>query len=159
MDSLDQANWILNVGPEEGHGDVAPFQPWIEQALARNLPMICANPDLVVQRGISREICAGAVAQAYAEQGGYVTWYGKPHSAVYEAVYQSSGLKADQLLAVGDSFKTDMRGARRQGMDCLYVNSGIHAQEIGTPLDLLKIAHLAKETNSSPTYAAESFAP
>ena len=141
---LDQADWILNVGPDSGQGDVTPFQPWIAEALAHNLPMVCANPDLIVQRGNEVEICAGAVARAYADQGGDVTWYGKPYAAVYEAVYASSGLAADQMLAVGDSFKTDMRGATQQGMDCLYVNTGIHRGEVGAPIDMQEIRRLAQ---------------
>ncbi len=159
VDDVSHASWILNVGPESGHTDVGPFQGFIDAALAKNLPMICANPDLIVQRGNSLEICAGAVAKAYAEAGGQVTWFGKPYGQVYEAVFASSGLKASELLAIGDSFKTDVLGAQRQGMDVLYVNSGIHGAEVGRPIDMDKIAELAAGVGATPTYVADALAP
>ena len=155
VEDLSQAGWILNVGPEQGNDDVAPFQPWIEVVLAHDLPMICANPDLVVQRGTQMEICAGAVARAYADQGGNVVWYGKPHGAVYDEVFKSAGMGADRLLAIGDSFKTDVRGALAQGMDVLYVNTGIHGRDIGQPLDRSAFDRVAREHEAWPTFAAE----
>lgn len=159
VEDVNQASWILNVGPEAGTTDVGPFKGFIEEALSKNLPMICANPDLIVQRGSSLEICAGAVAKAYAEAGGQVTWFGKPHDQVYQAVFKSSGLRAADLLAVGDSFKTDVLGAQRQGMDVLYVNSGIHGGEVERPIDMSKIADLAAGVGATPTYVAEAFRP
>ena len=159
VSTLAQADWILNVGPEPGCSDVAPFQPWIRAALDRGLPMVCANPDLKVQRGHQQEICAGSLGHAYAEQGGQVIWYGKPHSAVYEAVYASCGLPASRLLAIGDSFKTDVRGANQQGMDVLYVNTGIHGGEVGRPLDAKRLRKLALAHGAIPTYAAEALNP
>ena len=155
--AIDQADWILNVGPETGQTDTGPFAPLLHQAQQRALPMICANPDLIVQRGTSMEICAGSIAKAYAELGGDVVWFGKPHRAVYDAVYQASGATAQRLLAVGDSFKTDVRGANAQGMDVLYVNTGIHGADIGRPLSMDRIAQLSEENQAVPTYVAEAF--
>ena len=159
VDKLDLADWVLNVGPESGHCDLSPFQGLIDAFVDRNLPMVCANPDLVVQRGLQKEICAGAVAEAYEQRGGHVLWFGKPHGAVYEAVYASCGLEPSQLLAVGDSFKTDIRGANAQNMDVLYVNTGIHRTEIKVPMRLDVIAHLSKENDAIPSFIAEVLRP
>lgn len=159
VEDLDQAQWILNVGPPSGHEDTGPFEDLIGRALDRKLPMICANPDLIVQRGANLEICAGAIAKTYEERGGNLIWLGKPHGEVYQAVFKSSGLKAADLLAVGDSFKTDVRGANQQGMPVMYVNSGIHGCTIGRPLDLWRVRDLATAHQAIPTYVAEAFAP
>ena len=86
-----------------------------------------------------------------------MTWYGKPYAAVYQAVYRSSGLGPTDLLAIGDSLRTDVRGAIDQGMDVLFVASGIHRPEVGTPLTLSKIQTLTGPT--PPTYAAEALQP
>ena len=155
VDTVAQADWILNIGPEQGHQDLATFDPLIDQALARHLPMVCANPDLVVRRGQNWELCAGSIAQAYADQGGEVVWYGKPHTAVYNQVLKAAGQAPKRLLAIGDSFKTDIRGALRHGIDVLYVNTGIHSMEIGQPLDPQRLAQVAKAHDAWPTYAAE----
>ncbi len=155
VDTVAQADWILNVGPDQGCQDMVSFQALIDQGLARRLPMVCANPDLVVRRGQNWELCAGSIAQAYAERGGDVIWYGKPHAAVYDQVLKAAGQAPARLLAIGDSFKTDIRGARRHGIDVLYVNTGIHSGEIGQPLDPERLAQVAKDHDVWPTYAAD----
>lgn len=152
---LADANWILNVGPEPGHADASAFEAYLKQARDLHLPMVCANPDLVVLRGQAGEICAGTVARAYADLGGEVVWYGKPYAQVYGAVYESCGLGPDQLLAIGDSFKTDVTGAIHQGMDVLFVASGIHGHEVGRPLDPHRLALVAADHGVSPTHAAD----
>lgn len=157
VDDVTQADWILNVGPDAGHSDTGAFQAYLAKARALSLPMICANPDLIVQRGAASEICAGAIAQDYAAQGGDVQWIGKPYGQVYDAVYASCGLGAGDLLAVGDSFKTDVRGALRQGMDVLFVGTGIHGADVGRPLDMAKVAAVATAHEARPTYAADQF--
>ena len=153
------ADWILNVGPDAGHEDTGAFAAYLAKARERSLPMICANPDLIVQRGATSEICAGAIAQDYAAMGGQVQWFGKPYAEVYAAVYASCGLRPGDLLAVGDSFKTDVRGAGRQGIDSLFVGTGIHGREVGQPLDMAKVAALGRCLEASPTYAADQFSP
>ena len=157
VDDLAEADWILNVGPDAGHEDTGAFKAYLAKARERSLPMICANPDLVVQRGAASEICAGAIARDYAEMGGQVEWFGKPYAEVYSAVYKSCGLAAGDLLAVGDSFKTDVRGALRQGMDVLFVGTGIHGREVGGPLDMSKVAAVADAHEAVPTFAADQF--
>ena len=104
---------------------------------ARNLFMICGNPDLVVERGDRLVYCAGAIADLYGELGGEVIYAGKPHAPIYDqALARIAALRGGEpprarVLAIGDSVRTDLTGARRRGLDCLFVTAGIHAEELG----------------------------
>lgn len=101
----------------------------------RELDLLCANPDIVVQRGASLVYCAGAIARAYEKLGGRVVYYGKPHAAIYQAVLaaarKASGRDVNRPLAVGDGLETDIRGANNAGMDSLFIADGIHGEDIG----------------------------
>jgi HAD superfamily hydrolase (TIGR01459 family) len=124
--------FILNTGPWRDEETLDDFRDVLDRAAALAMPMICANPDLEVIRGGNRLICAGALAEHYAELGGDVRSYGKPHAAAYEACLRLMGL-ADmtRLLAIGDSFATDIKGANAAGIDAVLVTSGIHGDELG----------------------------
>ena len=126
------ADFILNTGPSDWDETVAQYEPLLQAARARDLPMVCANPDLVVMHQGHRAICAGAVAERYAELGGRVRWHGKPFRAVYDTCFAALGV-ADRrrILAVGDSLRTDIAGANAAGIDALLVTGGIHAEEFG----------------------------
>jgi HAD superfamily hydrolase (TIGR01459 family) len=104
---------------------------------ARSLFMLCANPDIVVERGEDLIYCAGALADAYAEIGGEVLYCGKPHAPIYEtALGQAARVRGgeppplNRVLAIGDSIRTDLTGAVKFGVDCLFVVSGIHAADV-----------------------------
>jgi len=103
----------------------------------RNLLMVCANPDLVVERGERLVYCAGAIAELYASLGGEVLYAGKPHRPIYEmALAKASAARGREpalarVLAIGDSVRTDLAGASAFGIDCLFVTAGIHAEELG----------------------------
>jgi len=106
---------------------------------ARSLFMVCANPDMVVERGDSLVYCAGALADAYAAQGGDVLYCGKPHAPIYDAaLVKAARLRGDavpsrrRVLAIGDSVRTDLKGAAAFGLDYIFVTSGIHAEEYGS---------------------------
>ena len=104
---------------------------------SRDLFMVCANPDVVVERGDTLIYCAGALADAYAALGGEVLYCGKPYAPIYQAALASAaavrggGLPLARVLAIGDSVRTDLKGAAAFGIDCLFVISGIHAEEFG----------------------------
>jgi len=105
---------------------------------ARSLFMVCANPDIVVERGDTLLYCAGALADAYVELGGEALYCGKPHAPIYEvalgkaAAYRGGEVpQRSRVLAIGDSIRTDLKGAASFGVDCLFVVSGIHAEEFG----------------------------
>jgi HAD superfamily hydrolase (TIGR01459 family) len=109
---------------------------------ARNLFMICANPDIVVERGDKLVYCAGALADAYAALGGEVYYAGKPHRPLYDMALGEiararseralgGAVERERVLAIGDSVRTDLKGAHELGVDCLFVTAGIHAEELG----------------------------
>jgi len=95
----------------------------------RGLVMLCANPDLVVQRGGQLVYCAGALAQAYEKVGGSVVYYGKPHRPIYDVALMA--LKgASRTLAIGDGLHTDIKGANGAGIDALFIADGIHGEDV-----------------------------
>jgi HAD superfamily hydrolase (TIGR01459 family) len=104
---------------------------------ARSLFMVCANPDIVVERGDTLVYCAGALADAYAALGGEVLYCGKPHASIYRvALATAQGARGgavplNRVLAIGDSVRTDLKGAAAFGIDSLFITSGIHAEEYG----------------------------
>ena len=102
--------------------------------IARNAPMICANPDLVVERGERIIPCAGAMAAYYEQLGGEVRIAGKPHAPIYEACLAAAkvvrgAFAKDRVLAIGDGMPTDVKGAIASGLNLLYISGGIHAAE------------------------------
>jgi HAD superfamily hydrolase (TIGR01459 family) len=105
---------------------------------ARALFMVCANPDVFVERGVELVYCAGALADAYVALGGEVLYCGKPHAPIYEAALGKAAAfrggevpPLKRVLAIGDSVRTDLKGAASFGVDCLFVISGIHAEDFG----------------------------
>lgn len=96
---------------------------------ARGLTMLCANPDLVVQRGGKLVFCAGALAEAYEKIGGAVVYYGKPRRPIYDAVLAELSA-ARRLLAIGDGLNTDIKGANAMGIDALFIADGIHGEDV-----------------------------
>lgn len=101
---------------------------------ARELPMVCANPDLQVERGDRLIYCAGALAAAYEQIGGEVLYTGKPHPPIYELALariravKGAGVSRSRVLCIGDGIKTDMVGAMAAGMDALYIASALHME-------------------------------
>ena len=102
----------------------------LERWAARDVHMHCLNPDRLVIRGGVPEACAGAIADLYQGLGGRVTWYGKPHPAIYaHALHRAGDPPKDEVLAVGDGLQTDILGAARQGFDTVFVSGGINRGE------------------------------
>jgi len=117
------------------------YQALIARMRARALPMICANPDVVVERGDKLVYCAGAIADLYAAAGGEVIFAGKPYRPIYEQALalaeaaRGERVEHHRVLAIGDSVRTDLKGAATFGIDCLFVTAGIHAEELGARSD------------------------
>ena len=131
---LPEADCIVFTGLfDEETESAEDYRAMLLQAHERKLPLVCANPDIVVERGDRLIYCAGAVAELYRELGGEVIFYGKPHRPIYEramelaAERQSHAITLDRVLAIGDSVRTDLAGAHGFGVDCLFVTRGIHA--------------------------------
>jgi HAD superfamily hydrolase (TIGR01459 family) len=127
------AEFILNTGPALGWEEtVADYEKLLQAARARDAPMVCANPDLVVIHEGRPAICAGALAQRYEALGGRVRWHGKPYPSVYETCFARLGIADRQrMLAVGDSLRTDIAGAAAAGIASVLVTGGIHGDELG----------------------------
>jgi HAD superfamily hydrolase (TIGR01459 family) len=113
------------------------YEALIATMRERGLTMVCANPDIVVERGDKLVYCAGAIADLYAAAGGNVLYAGKPYRPIYEQGLEiARSLRGREtaparLLAIGDSVRTDLGGAAAFGIDCLFVTGGIHAEELG----------------------------
>jgi len=132
VDTPADAQFILNTGPAGWDDRIEDYEPVLREALARGLPMVCANPDLVVQRGSTLHLCAGALAKWYEEAGGRVRWHGKPFRSVYDSCLVLLGIgERSRILAIGDSLRTDIAGAAGAGIDSLLIAGGIHADEFG----------------------------
>ncbi|MEH2475366.1 HAD superfamily hydrolase (TIGR01459 family) [Nitrobacteraceae bacterium AZCC 2161] len=133
---LEQADYIVCTGPFDDETESAEdYREMMMQALARKLTLVCANPDIVVERGDRLIYCAGAIAELYRELGGDVVFYGKPHRPIYDQAIALAKAKLgtetplSRVLAIGDSVRTDLAGAHAYGIDCLFVTRGIHAGE------------------------------
>ncbi|SDA41878.1 TIGR01459 family HAD-type hydrolase [Sinorhizobium sp. NFACC03] len=125
----------------------------------RKIPFICANPDLVVERGHRLIPCAGAIAKLYEELGGEARIAGKPYIAIYRAALTEAkavrgALDLSRVIAVGDGMPTDVKGAQDAGFDLLYISAGIHAQEYmnESRTDEAKLAAFLKKEGASPKY-------
>ncbi|MCS3728630.1 TIGR01459 family HAD-type hydrolase [Bradyrhizobium betae] len=133
---LEEADYIVCTGPFDDETETPEdYRGMMLQARERKLPLVCANPDIVVERGDRLIYCAGAIAELYREIGGEVIFYGKPHRPIYERAMALAGerqghpIDRKKVLAIGDSVRTDLTGAREFGIDCLFVTRGIHAEE------------------------------
>jgi len=117
-------------GLDEHRDHVDDYAADLERWATRDVLMHCLNPDRLVIRGGVAEPCAGALADAYEMLGGRVAWYGKPHAAIYAHAFHLAGdPPRDAIVAIGDGLSTDVLGAARQGIDCIFVTGGIHAGE------------------------------
>ena len=136
MAPLEQADYVVCTGLFDDETESAEdYRAMMLQAREHKLPLICANPDIVVERGDRLIYCAGAIAELYRELGGEVIFYGKPHRPIYEramalaAERRGQPTSLDRVLAIGDSVRTDLTGALGFGIDCLFLTRGIHSEE------------------------------
>jgi HAD superfamily hydrolase (TIGR01459 family) len=111
------------------------YRATLLMAKTRGLPMLCANPDIVVDWGDKRLYCAGALAEDYANMGGEVLYYGKPHPPIYDLarrrLSQAFGIDEPRILCIGDGISTDVQGAMGEGLDCLFITGGIATHHFG----------------------------
>jgi len=141
------------------------FRDRLTACAARNLLMVCANPDIVVQRGDKMIYCAGALAALYETLGGRVLMSGKPHAPIYAAAYTAverltgRPLAKSRMLAIGDGLPTDVKGAANQGLPILFIVGGIHSADAMTPdgrLQPERLATLLSRAEADADYAAGS---
>ena len=157
---LEQAEGILCTGPFNPLDDPNEMRGQFLYAKNKGLEMICANPDIVVDRGETREWCAGALAKLYTEMGGVAHYFGKPHPPIYDLAYRrleamGHGVDKARILAIGDGALTDIPGAMGEDIDSLFITGGLAARETQTnrqPDPNALAAYLAAE-QISPTYS------
>jgi HAD superfamily hydrolase (TIGR01459 family) len=134
---LDEAEGLVVTGPLSDTDAAADYRPLFLAAKQRGLKLLCANPDLVVDIGDRRVICAGAMAAEYASMGGESLYFGKPHPPIYDlARRRMAGIRdveEERILCVGDGVGTDVAGALQEGLDAMLVTGGLPALETGTP--------------------------
>lgn len=158
---MDHADFVLNTGPWDFNETVEDYMPRLRQALARKLPMVCANPDKVVIRQGRPVVCAGALAARYEEMGGVVSTLGKPDPAIYDVAVEMLGVPRVRVLAVGDALHTDIKGANASGLASVFVTQGIHAEELGIrpggEPGPARLAELVARHGERPTAAMATF--
>jgi len=159
---LDVARFISCTGPFDEESETPEdYRERFRAAIGRGLPMICANPDIVVQRGDKLIYCGGALAELYEALDGQVLMAGKPHAAIYDLALAEAAARLGRavdrarVLCVGDGPRTDLRGANAQGLDALFIAGGIHGQEImaGGELDVAMMDHVFETEGVTATWA------
>jgi len=157
---LDQATGIVCCGPFDPMADPDVNRPEFLYAKQKGLKLLCANPDIVVDRGETREWCAGALARLYTEMGGQSLYFGKPHPPIYDLARRrlmelGHDTPSEAILAIGDGIQTDIAGAMGEDIDSLFISGGLAAAETKTThqpdLDALS-DYIAKE-NRYPTFS------
>ncbi|MFW2588857.1 TIGR01459 family HAD-type hydrolase [Sagittula sp. SSi028] len=157
---LDEAEGIVCAGPFDPHADPDVNRPQFLYAKEKGLKLLCANPDIVVDRGETREWCAGALAQLYTEMGGESLYFGKPHPPIYDLARRRlnqirQGIPDSAILAIGDGPHTDIDGAMGEDIDSLFITGGLARAETNTteqPEPDALNAYVEKEM-ISPTYS------
>ena len=125
-EDISDSEYLLCTGLFDDHDkDLKFYKNLLEKHITKK--MICTNPDLIVDRGEVRELCAGSVAMVFEKMGGEVVYFGKPHPEVYN---QSIDNKNKKILAIGDNLNTDIKGANLLNYDSLIISNGVHKNEI-----------------------------
>lgn len=161
--ALHEADAIVCTGlVDDANEQVEHYRPLIEEGVARRLPFVCANPDLVVDVGDKRFLCAGSIAAEYERCGGAVFWAGKPHPSAYAAALRSAtelrGTEPEctRILAIGDAVRTDLAAAQGMGIDALFIASGIHRDAVmaNGSIDRERLACVFAPAGTPPAIAA-----
>ena len=135
---LNEAEGIVCTGlADDENESPEDYADQLQVAVERDLKFLCANPDVIVDRGDKRVFCAGALSQLYAELGGTTLLFGKPRRTIYDLAKEqlseiSPGIAASRIICIGDGITTDIEGAAARGLDSLFVSGGLARHETGT---------------------------
>jgi HAD superfamily hydrolase (TIGR01459 family) len=158
--SIEEAEGIVCTGLPTADGTPDDVRAPLLYAKQKGLKLLCANPDIIVDRGDKREWCAGAVAQAYSEMGGTSLYFGKPHAPIYDLARRRlaairPNIPDDRILAIGDGITTDIQGAIGEGIDSLFITGGLAAKETVTVTqpDPEKLSQYVLEKQLDPTFS------
>lgn len=156
---LDEAEGIVCTGPFDPYADPADLRPHLLYAKQKGMKLLCANPDIVVDMGDTRQWCGGAIAKLYTEMGGESLYFGKPHPPIYDLarrrLAQIADVSDERILCIGDGLHTDILGAAGEGLDSLFITGGLSAAETGTRRqpDPEALNALLQQEKSSPAYS------
>ena len=157
---IEEAEGIVCTGLPTADGTPDDVRSPLLYAKQKGLKLLCANPDIIVDRGDKREWCAGAVAQAYSEMGGTSLYFGKPHAPIYDLARRRlsairPNIPDDRILAIGDGITTDIQGAIGEGIDSLFITGGLAAKETATVTqpDPEKLSQYVVEKQLDPTFS------
>ncbi|MGB0512389.1 MAG: TIGR01459 family HAD-type hydrolase [Paracoccaceae bacterium] len=157
---IEEAEGIVCTGLPTADGTPDDVRAPLLYAKQKGLKLLCANPDIIVDRGDKREWCAGAVAQAYTEMGGTSLYFGKPHAPIYDLARRRlsairPNIPDDRILAIGDGITTDIQGAIGEGIDSLFITGGLAAKETVTVTqpDPEKLSQYVLEKQLDPTFS------
>lgn len=155
-EELAIADFVLTIGVQGNPSSTSAAEDLLQEAAERGLDMVCANPDIRVVRDGVMGIGPGALAARFETLGGQVVYFGKPYPAIYQHCMRLlPELDMSRIVAIGDSLKTDIAGARTSGIDSILVGSGIHAKELMTiPEHLDTLAALCKAEDIYPPMIA-----
>lgn len=155
---MEEADFLLNAGAVLGNpSDTSDYETLLNAAHQLELPMICANPDLVAIRAGKLGISAGTIAERYRQLGAsQIQFFGKPFASIYQLALQLlDNPNLETALMVGDSYATDILGANNVGLDSCLIAAGIHQDDL-TSLSSASVTQAARGF-PSPTYASEYF--
>jgi HAD superfamily hydrolase (TIGR01459 family) len=123
---IKESHYLLCTGLFDDYDqDLNYYKDLLENHIDKK--MICTNPDLIVDKGSERELCAGSVAMVFEKMGGEVVYFGKPYPEVYN---QSTDNNNKKILSIGDNLNTDIKGANLLNYDSLLISNGVHKNEI-----------------------------
>ena len=168
IENIANADLIVCTEPFDPSGDqISDYENILKTGLDKQLTFLCANPDLVVDVGEIRELCAGTIASIYEKMGGKVIYFGKPHNNIYKEVYSFlnnvNEPKAESILCIGDGLNTDIRGANNEKLDSLLVVGGLQKKmhliekSNDTIIDTIKLNQTIENNKVHVDYAIKFF--
>ncbi len=158
--SLEDAEGIVCCGPFDTQADVDVNRPEFLYAKQKGLKLLCANPDIIVDRGETREWCAGALAALYTEMGGESLYFGKPHPPIYDLARRryaalTNSIADPRIICIGDGIRTDVLGGQMEDLDTLFITGGLAAAETQTSdqPNATSLSDYIQSEKVTPTYA------
>ena len=156
----ETAEGIVCTGPfDDANDHPKDYTKLFSRFIDRKIKLLCANPDIVVDRGKTRVYCAGALAKLYTEMGGESLYFGKPHKPIYDLAYErlkEINLKTskEKILCIGDGMLTDVKGAINANLDSLFITGGLAATETNTKTqpNESNLKRFLQNQNYNPTY-------
>jgi HAD superfamily hydrolase (TIGR01459 family) len=160
VEGLGSARFLAIAGLRDHDETPDAYATILRDARDRDLELVCANPDVQIMSGGQLRWCAGAVAEAYTAIGGRVVQAGKPHAAIYDRAFEvvdalaGRAIARERILAIGDGTATDLLGAARQGLDAVFIASGIHGDSLldGEGVDLPRAQQVLADAGVPATY-------